>query len=70
MPNTAEPEPEPVITKKIDGRITEAKCSVCNKELDLGIRGRLCGRTGTENGRSPRISRRGKTLGTLRRKAA
>jgi hypothetical protein len=38
MPNTAEPEPEPVITKKIDGRITEAKCSVCDEELDLGVK--------------------------------
>jgi len=36
MSNLAEPEPEPVITKEIDGRITEAKCSACDEQLDLG----------------------------------
>ena len=36
MPNTREPEPEPVITKRIDGRITEAECSACQERLDLG----------------------------------
>ncbi len=36
MSNIAEPEPEPVITQKIDGRITEAKCSACDEQLDLG----------------------------------
>ncbi len=29
-------EPEPIVTKTLDGRITEAKCSDCHEQLEMG----------------------------------
>jgi len=30
------PQPEAVVTQRIDNRITEAKCSMCDEPFDLG----------------------------------